>query len=175
MQLQESTTQLKKNLSSKVIQSNGLKQTRQTVRDQLKLKEKELADNEEKIDTLCEGEEYLEKVVKLKEKIDKMQMECGVLRSSELIYKKYVSEMKSAPCCPVCHKNMQSAEVHVLTKEIQEKIQSMPRDLKNAEKRLKDESLVYEKLIELKLAFEGLKGMKSSISNSKVDFGTFNF
>ena len=167
-QLQKTQSDFTKQLNDKQYESKSLTQQRKNLNDQMKLKEKELRDSEEQIYEQCQGQEYLDVVAKLKEKSEKLEMDCGILRSSKLMYKRYVSKMTEDPCCPLCHKDMDHSEVGDLTSEIQEKIRSMPRDLENAETLLKNERIKYEKLLSLRFAYENLSKLKEDIVKIKV-------
>lgn len=57
--------------------------------------------------------------------------------------------MKDLPCCPLCHKDMNSNEVADLTIELNDKIDLLPEDIVAAENKLKSENNKLEKLLGL--------------------------
>lgn len=165
-ELQRSQSDYTKRLNEKQIESNSFKQKRMYFNEQLKLKETELRNSKNQIDEKCNGQEYLDVLSKSKEKSEKLEMDCGLLRSSKLINNRYISNMTKDPCCPLCHKDMDAEEVNDLTTEIQVMIKNLPRDLEVAEKSYKDERCKYDELLSLKFAYDSLDKFKEDIEKT---------
>lgn len=75
---------------------------------------------------------------------------------------RYINNMKSMPCCPLCHKDMNGNEVDVLTTELNDKIDLLPEDIKVAEQNVKKENSKLEKLLGLQSSVERLEHMRTA-------------
>lgn len=95
-------------------------------------------------------------MISQKEKVEKLNMDLAHIKSSGEMYKRYVVEISQDPCCPLCHKNLESNESTVLQEEIEEKIHTLPDSIASAEIKLKKESEIFDKLNGLKSAHENL-------------------
>ncbi|CAO1416257.1 unnamed protein product [Diamesa hyperborea] len=160
---------LNKSLNDNQMTSNRLQTQRKHLKDQHKSKESELTEIKDKIDELCEGQNYNEVLSKVKEKLTKSQMDLGYLKSSEQTFKHYVKEIVKDPCCPLCHKDLDDTESDDLKTEIDDKIKKLPKNITEAEKKLKEDNKMYDKLISMKSSHDRIVKLEKEVKELKDD------
>ncbi|XP_052866880.1 DNA repair protein RAD50 [Anopheles cruzii] len=128
---------------------------------------RELAEAEEKIYSACRGNPYDEVVAKLKEKIDKNTLEHGEERSAMVLFQKFISNIKSDKCCPVCDKELNTDDVQDVSGKLSDKIRRLPQKIESLERTLKNERLEYDKLLALKSVVEELEKQKLELAKLK--------
>lgn len=105
--------ELDKNIIKCKTRRTQLETNRVNMKNDLNKLEKEKSEGTDEMFNNCDGSEYEDVVAKLKEKIEKMQLDYGAAKSSEVLYKKYINQMEGEPCCPLCHKDMSGSEVFI--------------------------------------------------------------
>ncbi|XP_059608806.1 DNA repair protein RAD50 [Phlebotomus argentipes] len=169
-----SVTEVQEKLQREIQESNAkilteqkrvaqLEANRKSQMEELKRLQAELTASEEEIYQLCHTTPYEEVVKRLREQIDKSQLEHGSLKSSESLYKIYIEKMKETPCCPLCHKDMQSDEVENLSSELKEEIQGIPKKADKTDVQLKQLRKKYDALMALKPVTEKLERLRQEI------------
>ena len=165
--LEQEIKLLNKSLNDTKMASNRLQTQRKHLKDQHKSKESELTEIKDKIDELCEGQNYNEVLSKSKDKLSKSQMDLGYLKSSEQTFNHYVQEIVKDPCCPLCHKDLDGTESDDLKTEIDDKIKKLPKNITEAEKKLKEDNKMYDKLISMKSSHDRIAKLEKEVKELK--------
>jgi DNA repair protein RAD50 len=59
----------------------------------------------------CKDKDFDTTLNELEDTLRKAQDQKGVLDSSEVLFRRYISSLKQKdPCCPLCHRNFQAAK-----------------------------------------------------------------
>lgn len=143
--------------------------SRKNLKAELTKTEKELTAGEEKVFDLCRSTPYEEILAKVKETMEKLQLDFGAFNSSEILFKKYIEKIKEDPCCPLCQNGMSHTEASDLSSRLTEDIQSLPDKIETTSKRLKIEQKKYDKLLELKPTIEKMNKLKIEIPKIKLN------
>lgn len=152
----------------------ALQSNRKNQMESVKRVKSEVLELEEKIYEHCGSTEFEEVVERMKETLDKTQLEFGAVKSSEALYKKYMSDLKDHPGCPLCHKQMNQKEQSDLSTELHDEILSLPNKISKMEKELKKERNKYDNLLSLKPSVQRLEKLKASISAEDVKLKNFD-
>uniref|UniRef100_A0A1B0EZV7 Uncharacterized protein n=1 Tax=Phlebotomus papatasi TaxID=29031 RepID=A0A1B0EZV7_PHLPP len=169
-----SVISVQENLQREIQNNNGqimtnqkrlaqLEATRKTQVEELKRLRSDLTSGEEEIYQLCHSKPYHEVVESLREQIAKSQLEHGSLKSSESFYRMYIEKMSETPCCPLCHKDLQSSEVENLSSELTDEIRGIPQKAEKTDAQLKALRKKYDALLALKPVTERLEQLKRDI------------
>lgn len=81
--------------------------------------------------------------------VDKLQLDHGALKASQVLYAKYMQKMSAEPCCPLCHKDMSTVELDDLNAEMHDELRRLPDKLATAERALHADRHKYETLLSL--------------------------
>ena len=109
--LNDSINSIEKKINQLNMKTQELQMMRKNHRENLKKNEKELQESEDKVYELCQSNDYTDVITKIKDNIAKIQLDHGTYKSSEVLYKRYISKIDSEPCCPLCHKDMTTSDV----------------------------------------------------------------
>lgn len=160
-ELKETTNKLqnlKQELSSK--------QTRKRmIAEDLKGKENRVQDRRRQITEACGENDYNTTKELIKNNIDSLQDERGIIGSLEKIYSKYVSKLESSEVhrsgCPLCHRTFNSNnEIADLVSELKNKIHTLPDRREANEGSLKKEQKRYDHILQLAPAKEMLESLE---------------
>ncbi|CAG9798136.1 unnamed protein product [Chironomus riparius] len=145
---------------------------RTSLRAQQKQKDQEIHKIEQDIGDVCMLEEYLNYLASQKEKVEKLNMELAVKESSKNTYKDFIDKINDAPCCPLCHKDLED-DVDKLKAELEENIEELPRKINALNTKLTQEKKMYEKLLQLKSSYDNLDKLnkeKSKLETQQKEF-----
>ncbi|XP_035775418.1 DNA repair protein RAD50-like [Anopheles albimanus] len=140
---------------------------RKTQKQQLDRLTREQADAEEKMYSACRGMPYDEVVARLKEKIDKNTLEHGEARSAVVLFQKYINNISTGHCCPVCDKELTPDDAQDVSGKLSDEIRRLPQKIESLEKGLKSDRLEYDKLLSLKSVAEMLDKQKQELPKVK--------
>lgn len=169
-ELQREVREIKNSLEESKMKGNRLQTERDHLRNQQRQKEAELKEINELIYQICDGRAYLDVLASQKEKVDKLNMELAFHKSSESTLKHYISDIKQDQCCPLCHKDLESAETENLNDEISDKIRQLPNQIRDTEKKLKAESQKFYKLNEVKSSYDNISKLEKEVKQLGADF-----
>lgn len=131
--------------------------------------EAKLREQEERIDASCESRPFAEVLAETKENAAKAQMELSKHKSSNEIFKEYMSKVQKKPCCPVCSKDLNGREVEDLNEEWKSLIESMPAKIRQSEQAFKEQNEKLETLLALQPVVESVETMRSENESIKRD------
>lgn len=137
------------------------------LKTELNKAENECKVGEEKVYELCRTGSYEEILAKRKETIDKLQLDYGAFKSSEVLFQKYIKKIEEDPCCPLCQNGMSHSDANDLSARLTDDIRNLPDKIESTSKRLKSEEKNYFKLLELKPTIEMIKRFKIEIPKMK--------
>ena len=141
----------------------------QNHQNDLERKQNEIKKLQSKIEERTSGntlEEALDKTTKL---IDTMGKEQGELSSSITILNRYVEKLQQKDLCPLCHRDFDCKEsVTELIEELQEKVQSIPNRLDEVKKKVNEQKVKKDSLVELKPQRETLNQLIKECDNINV-------
>uniref|UniRef100_A0A4W3KCI2 RAD50 double strand break repair protein n=1 Tax=Callorhinchus milii TaxID=7868 RepID=A0A4W3KCI2_CALMI len=107
---------------------------------ELKKKEQQLAQYEEKLFEVCGGQDFESDLYKLQDDIDKTSKQRAMLSGATAVYTQFISQLTedNEPCCPVCQRIFPSeAELQDIVNDLQSKLRLVPDKLKATESELK--------------------------------------
>lgn len=146
-----------------------LRTIRKNQRDRLSTMEGELKKAEDEVYEKCGGDDFEELFEKTKERYMKAQLDYGAVKSSEALFKKYISQVKDQTCCPLCHKDMNTIEREMLSDELNDEISQLPDKIASHERKLKAEERSYNQLMALKSVNSQIGKLKADIPALKED------
>lgn len=161
--LQRSINDLNKSIKNSENSRSQLQYERKSQMAQMERSENELKGLKNKINKLCDGESYEDKVEKLKEEIEKMNKKYGTITNSDVLFKRYIDNIEEDSCCPLCHKDMTTSDVRDLKYELTEKIEQLPDEIDNMKRSLQRDQTLLENLIALRPSIEKCESLKMEI------------
>lgn len=144
-----------------------LQMQRKTQRADLQRSERELTEAEERLYEQCHSAAYEDVLGCLQVAVGKLQLDHGALKSSEVLYTKYMQKMEADPCCPLCHTDMTDGQVLDLTVEMQEEIRRLPDKIQAAERALRIEQRKYETLLGLRSVHERIAVLRTDVPRQR--------
>ncbi|KAG4066533.1 hypothetical protein HA402_007169 [Bradysia odoriphaga] len=138
---------------------------RKNQKEELSRLEKELTECDEKIYDLCHGAPFPEVLERVKENVAKYQLDHGAVKSSEALYKKYISKLDAESRCPLCHTELNDSED--LSTELSDKIRRLPESIKRTELTLKSEQKKLEQLLSIQPMTIRSQTLKTDIPKMK--------
>ncbi|KAL5286254.1 RAD50 family protein [Megaselia abdita] len=145
----------------------GLDFKRANLKNEIKKFEKELEEANDKIEDKCGSSSFEDLLAKSKENVEKYQREYSAHKSSESMFKNYISKISEDPCCPLCHKDLSTHEQTTLGCELSEKIECLPENIQKFDLLLRKERAKYESLSDLKPSIEKVSKFKKEIPQMK--------
>lgn len=147
--------------------STELQMTRKNQRAELQRSERDLTESEERLYEQCQSTAYEDVLARVKTTVDKLQLDHGALKASEVLYAKYMQKMTADPCCPLCHKDMSAGEVTALTTEMQDEIRRLPERIRTTERDLKAEQRKHETLLELRSVHDRIAQLRKDVPRQR--------
>lgn len=166
-ELKASVQRTKTDLQKAQMEKNRLHTERNHIQNQHKIKSDEINETKEKIERICDGKDFEDFRASQKEKVEKLHMDLAIFKSSDKLYKRYIDDIEQTPCCPLCHKNLESNESNDLQDEIKEQIRKLPSRIAETEKKLKQESKKFDELNGLQSAHENFGKLKKDVQQSQ--------
>ncbi|XP_068694797.1 DNA repair protein RAD50-like isoform X2 [Montipora foliosa] len=167
--LKEKERELKettKNLQ-KLKEQLSSKQTRKRmIVDSLTDKENRVQEHKRQISEACGENDYNTTKELIKNNIDSLQDERGIIGSLEKIYSKFVSKLESSDVhssgCPLCHRTFNNnREIDELATELRNKIRTLPDRRVANERSLNQEQNRYDHILQLAPAKETLESLEN--------------
>ncbi|KAH9508246.1 DNA repair protein rad50 [Bulinus truncatus] len=148
---------LKTQLSTKQTEKNSLA-------SQLRQKEDELRTLEDKINSVCEGQDLDEEFNEVQKNLTTAQEEKGSLLGADHMIKKYIRNLeKNNPCCPLCTRGFQQAqEVRELILKLQEQLRKVPINIKKADEDMEKYQQKYDAIMQLKPLKQNVVSLKEN-------------
>lgn len=167
-ELQRELAEGNKKIARAQQRATEMQMTRKSQRTELQRAERELTEAEERLYEQCQSAPYEDVLARVKLSTDKLQLDHGALKASEVLYTKYMQKMESDPCCPLCHKDMTGTEVTDLTAEMHDEIRRLPEKIRTTERALKAEQRKHETLLALRTVHERLARLRTDIPAQKL-------
>ncbi|XP_066572966.1 DNA repair protein RAD50 [Amia ocellicauda] len=144
---------LTKDLASK-------EQNKNHISTEIKRKEQQLANYEEKLFEVCGSQDFESDLSKLQDDIEKNSKQRAMLAGATAVYTQFISQLteENEPCCPVCQRMFPSeAELQDVINDMQSKLRLVPDKLKNTEQDLKRKQKKRDDMM-------GLKPIRQTVS-----------
>ncbi|XP_064637547.1 DNA repair protein RAD50-like isoform X2 [Lineus longissimus] len=125
-------------------------------KEELTKKEQDLKEHEESMFEMCGSQDFDEGVAGLQDRLKKIQDDKGSVQGAKHFFDKYVKQLqKDDPTCPLCQRGFdEHAEVEELVHSLQGRLRLAPRELEKKEQELRDTTMKYEKMIQMKPVLE---------------------
>lgn len=134
------------------------------LKEKLWNRQKTLSNDEDRIQELCRDQDFDKILEQINSSIDEKQYEKGTLTSSEFLYKRYITKLRSTdPLCPVCHRGFdEEVEISTLINDMTSKLVKLPNLL--TEVKLELDSLLKKQsqLLQLKPTFENISHTRNT-------------
>ncbi|XP_067852167.1 DNA repair protein RAD50 isoform X2 [Heptranchias perlo] len=120
---------------------------------ELKRKEQQLSNYEEKLFDVCGGQDFESDLYKLQDDMEKTSKQRAMLSGATAVYSQFISQLteENEPCCPVCQRVFPSeAELQDIIDDLQSKLRLVPDKLKSAESELKKKEKRRDEMMTLK-------------------------
>ncbi|XP_033743546.1 DNA repair protein RAD50-like [Pecten maximus] len=148
----ESVKKLSQDLRKSQTSLSSKEAEKKMMSEQLRKKEDDLKNMEEKIFSVCGSQNFEDGIAVLQTKKAQCQDSKGSLLGAEHFYKKYVEKLEQEePCCPLCRREFDTEqETKELVLELKEKLRQVPTKLRKAEKDLMEFEKKYDAMMQLK-------------------------
>lgn len=137
--------------------------TQKIEREVLEKKEKEMRGYETKLGEVTKGEDLLEGLNNLSNKLQAHQDNKGNLIAIDFMFKNYIKKLhREKPDCPLCHRPFdEQSEVEELVTEMENKLSMVPEKLEKLQQAIAESNNSYDSWIQLKPLKESLNACKS--------------
>ncbi|VVC25617.1 Hypothetical protein CINCED_3A008104 [Cinara cedri] len=100
-------------------------------KEKLRVKQKDLSDDENALSDMCQGQEYETLLKEVNEKVEELQDQKGSVSTSGHLFKRYIKNLEAQdPSCPLCHRGFTSIdEVTELINDLNIRVQKIPIEL----------------------------------------------
>ncbi|XP_077360912.1 DNA repair protein RAD50 [Festucalex cinctus] len=115
-------------------------QNKSHVAAELRKKEQQLTDDEEKFFNVCGSQDLEQDLNKVREDLEKISKQRAMLAGATAVYTQFISQLteEREPCCPVCQRTFPSdPDLQEVISDMQSKLRLVPDKLKNTEQDLK--------------------------------------
>ncbi|XP_017782547.1 PREDICTED: DNA repair protein RAD50 [Nicrophorus vespilloides] len=131
----------------------------------LKQSEEELEKNNTKVKTLCGDTEYNEKVKELEVKINRLQKNKGQWSAAKVMYEKFVEDISSSKCCPICTTNFSNKEnaITEIVDTMKSKIISIPNELEKMNEKLIQTEKLNKSVVQLKPVHDKIEELEETL------------
>ncbi|XP_056140912.1 DNA repair protein RAD50 [Lampris incognitus] len=126
-------TKLNKDLASS-------EQNKNHIAAELRKKEQQFADDQEKFFNICGSQDLEQDLGKLQEELEKTSKQRAMLAGATAVYTQFISQLteEQEPCCPVCQRTFPSeSDLQEVISDMQSKLRLVPDKLKNTEQDLR--------------------------------------
>ncbi|XP_073336108.1 DNA repair protein RAD50 [Pagrus major] len=107
---------------------------------EVRKKEQQLANDEEKFFNVCGSQDLEQDLGKLQEDLEKVSKQRAMLAGATAVYTQFIGQLteEREPCCPVCQRTFPSeSDLQEVISDMQSKLRLVPDKLKNTEQDLK--------------------------------------
>ncbi|XP_074528810.1 DNA repair protein RAD50 [Halichoeres trimaculatus] len=115
-------------------------QNRSHIAAEVRKKEQQLANDQEKFFNVCGSQDLEQDISKLQEDLEKVSKQRAMLAGATAVYTQFISQLteEREPCCPVCQRTFPSEpDLQEVISDMQSKLRLVPDKLKNTEQDLK--------------------------------------
>ncbi|XP_071752076.2 DNA repair protein RAD50 [Centroberyx gerrardi] len=115
-------------------------QNKSHIAAELRKKEQQLANDEEKFFNVCGSQDLEQDLGKLQEELEKSSKQRAMLAGATAVYTQFISQLteEREPCCPVCQRTFPSeSDLQEVISDMQSKLRLVPDKLKNTEQDLR--------------------------------------
>ncbi|KAK1343280.1 hypothetical protein QTO34_016058 [Cnephaeus nilssonii] len=138
-------------------------QNKNHVNIELKRKEEQLSNYEDKLFDVCGSQDFESDLGRLKEDIEKSSKQRAMLAGATAVYSQFITQLtdENQSCCPVCQRVFETeAELQEVISDLQSKLRLAPDKLKSTESELKKKEKRRDEML-------GLVPMRHSIIDLK--------
>ncbi|XP_033111365.1 DNA repair protein RAD50-like [Anneissia japonica] len=153
------------------------KETRRAmIMDQMKKKEDELRNYEERLFQECGSQDVESSLVELQTTISNLQSEKGALSGSKHLFERYIKSLRRAEAqCPLCHRGFDAEdEVEELVQELESKLRLAPQKMVEKENLIAQNMSKRNKLVQMKPLKENMKKLSSEIPDLKANVASIS-
>ncbi|XP_008330529.1 DNA repair protein RAD50 [Cynoglossus semilaevis] len=115
-------------------------QNKSHIASELRKREQQLVDDEEKFFNVCGSQDLEHDLSKLQDDLEKVFKQRAMLAGATAVYTQFISQLteEREPCCPVCQRTFPSeSDLQEVISDMQSKLRLVPDKLKNTEQDLK--------------------------------------
>ncbi|PIK43172.1 putative DNA repair protein [Apostichopus japonicus] len=158
--------QMQEQLQASKMKRSSEESNQKHILKQLKEKETELRNIEEKLMLECGSQDVDKSLQNLQQSISNVQSERGALTGSTHLYERYIRSLERTEAqCPLCHRGFDTEnEVHELVQELRDKLRLAPVKMKEKENSLVQQREKLSKLQKL----QPLKGKMAKLSDQEI-------
>ncbi|XP_069508603.1 DNA repair protein RAD50 isoform X1 [Ambystoma mexicanum] len=134
-------------------------QNKNHLSSELRRKEEQLTNYEEKLFNLCGSQDFDSDLTRLQDEIEKSSKQRAMLAGATAVYTQFITQLteENQPCCPVCQRVFPSeAELQDVISDMQSKLRLVPDKLKSTEGELKRRERRRDEMMGLKPVMETL-------------------
>ncbi|XP_044520599.1 DNA repair protein RAD50 isoform X1 [Gracilinanus agilis] len=128
-------------------------QNKNHINHELKQKEEQLSQYEDKLFDVCGSQDFESDLDKLMDEIEKSSKQRAMLAGATAVYSQFITQLtdEKQSCCPVCQRVFQTeAELQDVISDLQSKLRLAPDKLKSTESELKRREKRRNEMMELK-------------------------
>uniref|UniRef100_A0A673A3Y8 Zinc-hook domain-containing protein n=1 Tax=Sphaeramia orbicularis TaxID=375764 RepID=A0A673A3Y8_9TELE len=128
-------------------------QNKSHIAAELRKKEQQLANDEEKFFNVCGSQDLEQDLSKLQDDLEKISKQRAMLAGATAVYTQFISQLTEdrEPCCPVCQRTFPSeSDLQEVISDMQSKLRLVPDKLKNTEGELKRKEKKKEEMMALR-------------------------
>ncbi|KAJ1127130.1 hypothetical protein NDU88_005533 [Pleurodeles waltl] len=134
-------------------------QNKNHLSSELRRKEEQLINYEEKLFNLCGSQDFDSDLTRLQEEIEKSSKQRAMLAGATAVYTQFITQLteENQPCCPVCQRVFPSeAELQDVISDMQSKLRLVPDKLKSTEGELKRKERKRDDMMGMRPVMENL-------------------
>ncbi|XP_037125636.1 DNA repair protein RAD50 [Syngnathus acus] len=128
-------------------------QNKNHIAAELRKKEQQLTNDEEKFFNVCGSQDLEQDLSKLQEDLEKISKQRAMLAGATAVYTQFISQLteEREPCCPVCQRTFPSEpDLQEVIGDMQSKLRLVPDKLKNTEQDLKRKERRRDEMVTLR-------------------------
>ncbi|XP_060096492.1 DNA repair protein RAD50 [Heteronotia binoei] len=153
-------------------------QNKSHISAELRKKEEQLTNYEEKLFDVCGSQDFESDLHKLEDEIEKTSKQRAMLAGATAVYSQFITQLtdENESCCPVCQRVFQTeTELQDVISDLQSKLRLAPDKLKSTESELKRRERRRDEMIGLKPVRQTLEDLKEKdIPDLRNRLQTFN-
>ncbi|XP_065201828.1 DNA repair protein RAD50 [Planococcus citri] len=149
-------------ISDKETQLVILKEKKRNLDNQLLLKKRKLADDEDRIADFCGDNDFETFLKRAEEKLCSAQDSKGTSSASQFMYKRYLDKLNSEnPICPTCRRDFSNEdEIRLVVTDLNKRLKTLPDQIAQAEKEVKEAIEQQNRAVQLQSVYENISQIK---------------